>query len=254
MSSLSLHTGTKLHTLLAIIIALWLVIFLVFIAPFDASDVPLHIRLHLMPPYGLIFLGCYMMVVWVQNRLFNYLKRWNWGLEIALMLFLFLFMLPFLFAYYKTDIVKGTFTFLEFSLTVYLPILLIISPILLFGRWMLTRFTKPIEQPIRPAKLLLKGDNKNDFLQLDMASLIAISSAQNYVEVYYLQNEKLQKQLLRTTLKKVHEDAPNLVRIHRSHLINSAHLVKWTSLNSVLVHQIHLPVSQSYKKEVEGLL
>ncbi|MBR9844680.1 MAG: LytTR family transcriptional regulator [Algicola sp.] len=95
--------------------------------------------------------------------------------------------------------------------------------------------------------ILITGDNKLDVLKLHTEELVAVSSADNYVEVNYLNNGKLQKKLLRNTLKAVQVDVPFLLKVHRSHLINPSHFKAWNGSNMIILTQMEIPVSKTYK-------
>ncbi|WP_264553165.1 LytTR family transcriptional regulator DNA-binding domain-containing protein [Flavobacterium sp. N2038] len=78
--------------------------------------------------------------------------------------------------------------------------------------------------------------------------MVCISNAQNYVEIFYLENDKLHSKLIRASLKKIHDDFGFLVQIHRSHLINQMHFKSWRNSNTIILTQIELPVSKNYKE------
>ena len=117
------------------------------------------------------------------------------------------------FLYYKTPIINGIYSFFKFTFQVYYPIFFLLLPIIIFGRWFLTK------QARTPGKdeIVLSGDNKYDLLKIKFSDLVAISSADNYVEVTYLAHTKIKKKLLRNTLKNMALEIPELFQVHRSH-------------------------------------
>ena len=253
LSTYRLSTSYRAHLILSSLIGLWLVLFLIFIGPFDIAGLPLKVRVELMPPYGVIFIACYFLVIPFQNWLFKKLGYWNLFLELIIIGLVYLINIGANFQYYQSAWVKGTFTFLQFINWIFFPTLVVLTSILLFGRWFIAtgknaKITPPKE------KLLLKGANKTDVLQLALSSLVCVSSAQNYVEVFYTHQDKLGKQLLRTTLKQIREEVPDLVQVHRSHLINPAHFVAWSGANTIKVFNLDIPVSQKYRNELEKYL
>ena len=261
MLKVNLNTSYQSHAIIGLVLGIWLVLFLIFIAPFDTSDLSLELRFLLLPPYGFIFFTVYLLTVAIQNWVYKKTGTWNLFLEIgAVFLFYFSALIP-IYLYYKTEMINGDFSFRKFHNEVYFPIFLILSALIFFGRWFVTRkqSTVYIEQPIvvekaQSTKLILKGENKLDLLQVAHEELVCISSAQNYVEVYFLQNKILQKKLLRTTLKKIRRDTPDLVQVHRSHLINPIHFVKWSGQNSITIHELEIPVSKSYKEQINNVI
>jgi len=243
MRKYRLNTSFKHHTILASVISLWLVVFLIFIAPFDTSDLNMVNRLRILPIYGVLSFGVYLLLIPVQNYFFKRYETWNWSLELFFILIYDIILLFFSYSYYKTDIVNGLYDFKIFSLKVYLPICLILFPIL----FLLRRYINKRTTGKRSTLITLKGDNKLDILRISPEDLICISSADNYVEVSYLIRGELQKKLLRHTLKGIQNDVPNLIKIHRSYLINPTHFKEWNGSNSIILTEMEVPVSKNYR-------
>ncbi|MEO1652087.1 MAG: LytTR family DNA-binding domain-containing protein [Bacteroidota bacterium] len=242
MYKISLNTSLAFHLSIALFISFWLVAFLTLIGPFDAASLSLKIRLILMPGYGAAFLFSYLLIIPLQNWLYQKVGKWHLGLESGMLLSLYLICLVPTYLYYISDHVNGDYDFLKFLGEVYLPSLLIISTLLIPLRLYGGNKSEGTSE-----KLKLKGESKKDVLQIEARQLVGISSAQNYVEVYYLHQKEIQKKLLRTSLKKIHQQAPDLIQVHRSHLINPAYFVGWASTNSIYLLDREIPVSKSYR-------
>ncbi len=249
MRNLNLNTSFKHHIIVAVVIAIWLYLFLVLIAPFDTSDLSFPIRLQILPPYGFIAFVGYTVLVLVQNWFFKKKNHWNLTYEIIFILLFNVIVLLGSFAYYKTDIINGNYSFTKFTFQVYYPIFFIILPILLFLRWWLNK-KATLENP---SKVVLRGANKLDVLNIHLKDLVCISSADNYVEVSYLENGALRKKLLRITLKEIQPQEPSLIKVHRSHLINPLHFIAWKNSNILLLTQMEVPISKTNKKEILAL-
>lgn len=249
MHSIPLNISLRFHLFIGAIVSIWLVLFLILIAPFDTSELSFKIRLLILPPYGLIcFLG-YLLVIPIQNKIFSRTKNWS-VLSEALVIVLFNLLVLFgSYWYYKTDIINGAYSFSKFTFQVYYPIFFILLPIIVFGRWFLTKkaATANVDE------VILKGENRYDFLKVKTADLVCVSSADNYVEVTYISNKSLKKKLLRNTLKSVELEHPNLLRTHRSHLINPIHLKEWKDSNTIMLNEIEIPVSKNYKQGIMQL-
>lgn len=245
----NINTSFKDHVLLGAIVGVWLSLFLIFIAPFDVTDLILKVRFILLPVYGLLFFIGYVMLFPLQNYVFSKLGYWNLLLEFAFVSLLCVLLLFMMFSYYQSGYINGDFSFAAFSTSIYLPIVLVICTILFLGRWFLNKKANKH----KASKIILKGDNKLDILQLNPTDIVCMSSAQNYVEVHYLLNSKLHKKLLRTTLTKMGTQVSHMTQIHRSHLVNLDHFVKWTGPNAVLVDELELPVSKNYKQQLVDL-
>ena len=67
----------------------------------------------------------------------------------------------------------------------------------------------------------LKGNNKDEILEIYTSSFVYAQAQQNYVEIYYLNNQKeLQKTILRLTLSELQKQLPRAWQIHRSFVVN----------------------------------
>jgi len=246
MKSLDLNTSYKHHSFVALIISLWLVLFLVLIAPFDAAELSFTIRLKLFPIYGIVTFLSYLILIPVQNLVYKTLRTWNIILEIS---YIFLYHLATLlgcYLYYKSSMINGTYSFKDFTYTQFYPVFVILLVIFIFSRWFLNK--KIINQ--KSELILLKGDNKLDVLQVAISDLIRISSADNYIEVCYLKDGVVKTKLLRTTLKKIHSIVPSLLKVHRSHLINPLHFKDWKDSTTLHLTMTEVPVSKKYRNAV----
>jgi len=245
-----LNTRWRDHTLLAFCLGLWLTFFLILISPFDTSDLTLKAKFMILPIYGLIVFLIYMAVFFIQSWLYKRDGLWTMQREVLTLLVFYLAIPISSFWYYQTDIVNGTDDFITFLFFQYAPIAIIISPLIIYGRVFLNkRYRNSLKN-----KVLLTGDNKGDQLQVDPNSILYISSAQNYIEVYYLQNDQIKKHLLRTTLKSASSELDHLTQVHRSYLINPAHFTKWKNTSTVYIQDIEVPVSKKYKEDLDRVI
>lgn len=74
-------------------------------------------------------------------------------------------------------------------------------------------------------QFLIEAENPKDNLTITPENFVAAASADNYVKIYYAENDKLKTVMLRTTLKKVEDNAiafPDFFRCHRTALVNMA--------------------------------
>ena len=148
----------------------------------------------------------------------------------------------------KSPIINGVYTFFEFFSIVILKTTLILTPILILTRKHAVKFI-----PIKEAVLTIKGDNKLDILKVHKSDLVCITNAQNYVEIFFIQNGQFSSKLIRSSLKKIQEDLYFLIQVHRSHLINPVHFKSWKNQNTITLTQIEIPVSKSYRDKALSL-
>ena len=99
-----------------------------------------------------------------------------------------------------------------------------------------------------------KGQGNKDQIILSMGSFLYGKAQDNYVELYYLENDQLKKFLLRSSLSKLSDslDDSIIVRCHRSYMVNLLHVNSITGGNNELKLHLNLlkdiiPVSKSYQ-------
>lgn len=244
--TLHLNPSYKAHVLIAFLISIWLVAFLIVIAPFDVSDLDIAERLIMMPSYGIITFIGYIVLIPIQNKIFFKTSRWTLQYELLfLMVFNIIVCLGCL-LYYRTELISGDYSILEFILGVYYPIFFVLLSILIVLRWFLFKQTAKSESD----KIIISGDNRLDTLSIKAEELVAVSSADNYVEINYLKNGELTKKLIRSTLKKISTEHPELIKTHRSHLINPIHITEWKDSKTLVLGDLLIPVTKTYKDSI----
>lgn len=243
-----LNPSIQKHLIVGILISLWVFIFAFIIRPFD--DGTLNFRSWFLISFGFSLLAflCYSIVAVVQKRLYDKIGKWNIGLEIGCIFFFYLIYLIGIYIYYKSPILKGGYSFAEFFSIIFIKVALVLTPVVVLARRYLIKLI-----PVKNDFLIFKGENKLDVLKIKKSDLVCISNAQNYVEIFYIENNALRSKLLRSTLKKVQQDFNFLVQIHRSHLINPIHFKSWKDSNTITLTQIELPVSKNYKESLLAL-
>lgn len=61
-------------------------------------------------------------------------------------------------------------------------------------------------------------------IELELSNVMLIKSDANYCDLYFLNNDKIEKKTIRTTLKRVEENNSKLFRSSRSYLVNLEHV------------------------------
>lgn len=244
-----LNPSIKHHLVVGLLIALWIFAFAFIIKPFD--DGTLNFRSWFFISFGFSVLAffCYGVLAVLQKNIYKKISKWNLSLEIGSIVFFFLIYLFGIYVFYKSPILKGGYTFIEFFSIIFIKIALILTPVIILARRYLIKLI-----PIKENVLTFTGENKLDILKINKADLVCISNAQNYVEIFYIENGKLHSKLIRSSLKKILDDFTFLTQIHRSHLINPSHFKSWRNSNTVILTQIELPVSKNYKENLERYL
>jgi len=100
-------------------------------------------------------------------------------------------------------------------------------------------------------------DNPKERLSVRLDDLLYMKSENNYVAIFYSNNDDIQEHLIRSSLKLLEQsmDEALLQRCHRSYLINLANVINCQQSHHNLILNligldITIPVSKTYKKEV----
>lgn len=243
-----LNPKIKHHLIVGSLIGVWLFVFAVTIKPFD--DGTINFRAWFLISFGFSIMAflCYSILAVLQKKVFEKTSKWNHGLEIGFLIVFFILYLVGIYAYYKSPILNGGYSFAEFFSTIFIKVALILTPVIILARRYLIKLI-----PQKEDFIIIRGENKLDVLKIKKSDLVCISNAQNYVEIFYLENGKLHSKIIRSSLKKVQEEFSFLVQIHRSHLINPSHFKSWRNSNTIILTQIELPVSKNYKETLLAL-
>lgn len=123
--------------------------------------------------------------------------------------------------------------------------------------------TKPsAATPFESRKMiLLESEYKQGSLELDERDLLFIQTADNYIDVYYLEGSSVRHKLLRSTLSAIEKAniSPQVIRCHRSYIINLHHIK--SCKRPVRELRLHfkekdylIPVSRQYRERVRTSL
>ncbi len=96
--------------------------------------------------------------------------------------------------------------------------------------------------------------NNKQHSSFNQSDVICMESSDNYVTVYFESKGSLEKEVIRTTLKKVENNLPQnsrIVRVHKSYLVNQDKVEKITGVSQAYKLRMHLmevkvPVSRNF--------
>jgi hypothetical protein len=103
--------------------------------------------------------------------------------------------------------------------------------------------------------LLFQSDNGKDRLKIKLKDFLYASSSENYVSITYISGHQNRQHLIRKTLKNLEGELkthPEIVRIHRSYLVNRAHVQNIKQTKGKVFIEIgtaSLPVSKNYQND-----
>jgi hypothetical protein len=109
--------------------------------------------------------------------------------------------------------------------------------------------------------VVLNSENRNDKLELSLNSLLFITSVDNYIDVYYIDNRIIKHKLLRYSLAAIEQDNPNiadLFRCHKSYIVNKTKIDSITGNAAgyklrLKEYSDYIPVSRKWNKQIKDI-
>ena len=106
------------------------------------------------------------------------------------------------------------------------------------------------------------SENNAENLSLLIAEVVFIKSADNYVEIVYMEGDHFKKKLIRNTLKNIElqiKQYSNFIRCHRTCIVNTHYIERLNSIynnHSLIIrgYDESLPVSRQYFIKVKEAL
>jgi hypothetical protein len=220
-------------------------LFILFFQPFSLENLDYNNRLIFVTGFGAItyLLACIILIVlplllpkWVNT------SEWESGPPVILILLL-LCLNATAFAFYIRYVGGVMLTFyivFKLLLVCLLPIIILI---ILYKNKSLESVINEMQEQHRNLILQVQAneksefeeeiefysENKSDKLSLKSKNIVCIKSADNYVELYYLKDDFLEKKLLRNTLKNIEiqlESRKYFLKCHRTCIVNKNYIKK----------------------------
>ncbi len=107
-----------------------------------------------------------------------------------------------------------------------------------------------------------KDNSDKEKLNLRLGDVLYVESSDNYVVIHYRFNQRIEKELLRNTIKNMETELQPyaIIRCHRSYMVNPINIIKKEKtpkgFNLFIKYdeQAIIPVSRSYSSELEKIL
>lgn len=248
-------------------------IFLVVFKPFEIQNLTTSQWLYFayLAGYGAITsLSVLIMIEGIGRLLPNVFSEKNWKIKHEVTFVVSLISLITVFNYFYTVLISDlpfsseTFVFMLFA-TVSVSFFPAVS-------FVMFRYVRNMRQYSRPSTVLslerkeeikrefieLFAENQRDSVTLSPENLLFIESDDNYSTVFFTQQNRIQKKLLRNTLTRLEaqvESIPTLRRCHRSYLVNLKKVSRVSG--NAQGYRLHLydtdeivPVSRTYSKNI----
>ena len=132
----------------------------------------------------------------------------------------------FIFGETKHPFFKEFFLIMEFVVSLaFLPYLFACLLIAVFKLYIQVK-QEPDIPVTNPVQHSFKDENGKIILVLPPENILFLKSENNYTAIFFTQNGKVDKKLIRNNLKNLENDLkdPNLLRIHRSYMVNIQNL------------------------------
>ncbi|MCF6288865.1 MAG: LytTR family transcriptional regulator [Proteobacteria bacterium] len=250
---MKLNTSYKYNNIIGFTMGFWVFLFLFLTRPFNQHSLALLHLFKIALGMSIIIFLSYLLSVLIQNKIYKLTKTWSPSYEMFILFSFCLVLLMTSFIYYKSDFSQGGYSFFKYFYADFIPTMLIILPFLIFSRRYIVKYNIALDNQSVQKIVTISGENKLDFIKINSRDLISVSSSQNYCEIHFLRGDSLEKKLMRIPLKKILEQCPFLIRVHRSHLINPDKLTGFKDSKTLALTHVDIPFSKSYKKIIEKL-
>ncbi len=255
-------------------IGLGIFLFLLFFQPLVPQNPDFNNKLLILAAFGgitMILLGLLRIVIPSTFQRSFSAEKWNVNKEI-LYGFLYVVLNSVAFVFFARYVGKIAITFHIVTIIVILSlfaivILAVVNEYHFLKKQVIelkdgTSNNNPEILPPEKVEIEFESENKSEYFHLFLEQIILIKSANNYIEVIYKQDEKVNKKLIRNTLKNTEElftKFPTMVRCHRSCMVNKSYIQKVAKGSDGLKlslydypHEIH--VSRQYALKVKEAL
>ncbi len=248
----------KNHLWLALGLAVWIFAFLYFTDPLDVNELTNAQKLQFLPIYGIVGALAYAAMLPFQQWLFKNNLTWNAKKELLFFLVFITGALVLTRSVYLYIVVANEpnpYSLDYYITSIFLPAAVTIFPIVALGRWALGKYKN---KQLENRKIEIKGEGNYESLRLLLEDLVCVQSSDNYVEISFLDNGNLKKQLIRTKLSTIENSHPELLRTHRSFIINPDHFQAYKTVEGKqglqLSNDIFTPISKTYTTAVKMAL
>ena len=241
---------------------LFVALILVFLQPFDTYT---H-----QTPYKNLKLSGYFLPVAIavlllhipENILYRQLKRqWkvrNEVLSILLLLAITSILTYFHLALVVNENIPSVHGYFEYTQFFALPFAVVLVPFFLYLRARLGKITVEVKVSggKQETRVAIQGDNQGEEVVLLPSEFVYAKSMQNYVEVFFLREGRLEKAVLRLTLRGLLAQLSTAWQVHRSYLINlqyADHVEGNARKRQVVLKEVEtsVPVSQKHYESLQ---
>ncbi|WP_109097159.1 LytTR family DNA-binding domain-containing protein [Aquimarina sp. AU58] len=258
----------RYHFLIAAILGIIVVFIIVFLHPLGSNNFTSPFKTLYFTGYGIIVFFTYLIAVIFSNGYYLRFKIWKWIEELIFCLFFIIIAIIIAFFYTEVIINKKPerltlILFLNWFKMVFLGFGVIMFVVTVLLRNYYKSMNNVISEKRKPAveqsKIKLKGTLKKELFSVEETSIVYVRSEDNYVYIYYVEEELLKEKMLRNTLTNIEKQLSSLIKAHRSYLINPDFIIllKGNAQNAKLQLkniEDYIPVSKTYFASVKNTI
>jgi len=260
------------------LIGVFVVFFLIVFQPFGTANVQMPNKSLFLSGYGwIIFIVCSLLYIIVPKIFPIWFQEERWKVWKEIVFLIFTLSVTFFCCYCYLQLWFGAsisvHNFLHFyplalSLSIFPSIIVALTHYiyqLKKNQTIATSFNAQIPAKVTtptPTNLSFKDENEREDFSVSKNQLLFLKAANNYVEIYYLEDDQVKMHLLRNRLSKLEQQLSdnNIIRCHRSYLVNIEKAGRITGnaqgykLHFPFTAEYLVPVSRTKGKELLALL
>lgn len=259
------NVGLKNHLIIAIVLGCLLALVMIFLGPFDTDRFQSSYKHLILGGFGVLLSVFYLVNSKFETWWYFYQNR-NWTIKHEIVAFISLVIIVSIPIHFYNQIFLNDLFSQDYGANEYIrhglwffrssmiPIMLVILPFFIYFRNKLGQLDIP--ESLKEIELL--GTNRGERIKIQKQKLLCVKSSENYVEIFYIQNNSAQHTIFRNTLTTIKEQAPFLQYCHRSYLVNTSNIkqIKGNSQNAKIEfhYGVEIPLSSTYYKKVKSAL
>lgn len=249
--------------LVSLFVGVFLGIFLSIFQPFNLDNVEIEKRYFVALGYAAIA----YITMYISHLVFNkkFIKQSIQFIDLSLFYIVSCFFIGLISSIYNDIIFRKVFFTIDsfYKFQYYIFVLCLIPFILLLLIWSNRMKNIQLKQNLDKTnlgnkKITLHADNPVNNFKVDLTKLVYISAANNYVDIYYLNENQLNHKLIRNSLKNIESDLkpyPNFFRCHKGYIVDLNRAKRINKIENgyklwLNIDNISIPVSRSKVNEV----
>ena len=248
----------KKQILIAAILSLILLFIILFLKPLGSGNLNLPYKTLYFIGYSLIVFSIYLILFSFSNLYYNKFEKWKLIEELIFSITFIISSIIVAFLYTETVINKKTLSgitlkyFIGWFNMIFLGFGIILSSITI----LLRKYYSENNQEKEIKKIKIQSLLKNESFWVSEHSIAYIKSEDNYVHIYYFENNILKNRIIRNTLSNTQIQFPLFIKTHRSYIVNPSYInyLSGNAQNAKLYfknNEITIPVSKTYFESIK---